>query len=52
MYASNQASLVILRIKCRYLNLCIVIIVIFVTFKFCSESVVGDVVDVKRKKKQ
>jgi len=43
MYTSNQASLVILGLKCCYFNLCIVIIVIF-----CSESVVGDAVLVKK----
>ena len=47
MYTSNQASLVILGIKCCYFNLCIVIIVIF-----CSESVVGDAVLVKKKIKK
>ena len=46
MYTSNQASLVILGIKCCYFNLCIVIIVIF-----CSESVVGDAVLVKKNNK-
>ena len=38
MYASNQASLVILCIKCFNVNFCIVIIVIFVLNLFLKEN--------------
>ena len=50
MYASNQASMVILRIKCCYLNFRIVITVSFVTLNFVVKVLYVRLLTWKKKK--